>query len=604
MDSSVITEAAQLHDWFEAAACGVMALDTEDTSLNYYELECIGISLCDGYRACYVDLLSDDRDQLIIGLQEYLHRIEKLILHNAPFDLKVLHKLCVQTTDDIFCTMTAAHLLDENNPVGLKALAARYLGVDEADILSFEKAMEGGPQTETFYRYATNDAIWTFGLYQLLGSRLVQEQLDSLFYDIEMPFQFVLRDLEINGVRLDMAALLNAREALRKQIDLLTVRTYTDLEIAFRRETNLLGDSQLIGNVNLNSPTQLSDWLIGLGIPLTEKSESGQYSVGAPVLEKFVGAYPRLRSLLELRTSLKLMSSFVEKLPKCVDGDGRVRASFNNCVTVTGRLSSSDPNMQQLPRKDAVGLRHMLIADEGYSIIGGDFSGQELRILAEVSGDSAMLDAFFKGQDLHLTIANNTFDLGIPDECLFESHPKYVYYREKFNEQRSKAKSVSFGLSYGKSAYGFAKDWGVSEPEAQETIDKFFAKYPRVQEAMQKCWDFLDEYGYVINLAGRRRRLRRNNKRSYRQAFNFLIQGYAAEMTRLAANDVRKLFLSQPEWDAKFIMQVHDELVFEILDEYVEEAMPMIKRAMERSVQLCVPMIVDIHSGKNYGEVK
>ena len=1231
MNGSTIKTVAELVQWFSTLNRELVSADTETTSLKQAELECLGLSLCDGKQSCYIDLLDGDQySGLLEVLKAEIPRIQRVIMHGAPFDMRVLSKLGVGHTEDIVCTMTAAFLLDENGGVGLKELAVRYLGVQPSDAISWKVASVGGFKSETFYSYGRRDAEWTWALWRLLDARLEEAGLYPLFYDIEMPFQFVLRDLEINGVFIDQGALSTLRASLNEEAGKLQLDTYRAGGINCVSETNLLGEVSHRPEVNIDSPLQLSDFIVNrLGIDIAALSESGT-SVDKHVLGQLENKHEFFRCLLAYRTANKLKTMFLDKAPSFVDSDGRIRASFNNCIAHTGRLTSSNPNLQQLPKKGTKhgSVRSLIIAPPGYTLIAADYCfskdtevlteagwkafpsltgndkvaqysdgaityatptarqvlpykgdlvwihgsrqvdicvtpehqcllldghsrrpfkvradeypahhiqpqsgiagggidgtpfmqvavaiqadgsaqgnrwccwfnkprkverlksllsqtdlqwqlqtcakkaagtnivipnddrilkymdrdtktfcresilgmspewrtrflqevlawdgsgnvyystnlancntvqecavltgwraniriverpghkpcglvqlssrgftytktlskelipyddlvycvtmphgtvvirrngrvsitgqcGQELRVLAEVSRDLTMIAAFILGQDLHLTMANKFFGLGIPEPLLYEQHPQHKEVRSKYKNERDKSKTINFGIAYGKAqplttpipaprgwttmgqlhigtevfaadgtvttvtgvypqgvrpvykitmqdgsstlcdeehlweiqttydrklgrsrvlrtidivpvlmkgtqhncsirrcdplryhaqkqpippylmglyigdgwcngsiglclpvdstrqeverlllpnhtlvhagrynyritaphkrnargqytnqnyylnvirelglgecqsytkfipsqylhgsveqrqelwrglldsdgadnhnsyeystsspqlakdvqelvrslggrctistrvptyqygegrvsyrlmisfppysqtnciesivyvgdmpcqcvsvahesqlyvtedylvthntAQGFSQDWNISRAEAEGVVARYFEAAPRVRDAIEECKCFLNSHGYVVNLAGRYRHLPVGNNRSYRQAFNFLIQGFSADLVKLASVKVRRLCLLHPEWDCHIVLQVHDELVYEIKTEYVNEALPLIKYTMEHVWSLSVPMVVDIQTGQNYQECK
>ena len=608
MHGSTIKTAKELVEWLRTLDYTLVALDTETSSLKQYELECCGVSLCDGVQSCYIDLLNgDEYENLLTVLRNSIPRIERLVMHGAPFDMRVLHKVHIQHTTDIACTMTAAFLLDENNSVGLKELAVRYLGVSE--VLQYEKAVVAGFKSEMFYTYARHDAEWTWVLWRLLEPRLNEESLSSLFFDIEMPFQFVLRDLEINGVLVDQTKLEVLRQGLNEEAKRLQVAAYKAGGIKYVSQTSLLGETEYVSELNLDSPLQLSEFIEHkLGLSLGQESESGHKSVDQHVLEGLVNQHEFVRYLLDYRHVTKLTSMFLDKAPSFIDGDGRIRASFNNCVARTGRLSSSGPNLQQLPKKGTAygNIRSLIVAPPGFTLLAADYAGQELRVLAEVSRDLTMIGAFIAGKDLHLTMANQFFQLGIPEPLLYEKHPEHETAKKKYKEQRDKSKVINFGIAYGKTEVGFSKDWNIPVETARGIIESYFAAAPRVKDAIEECHVFLDSNGYVCNLAGRRRRLATHNNHSYRQAFNFLIQGFSADLVKKAgAVALMQVLWAHPEWNAKIVLHVHDELVFELLTEYIPVAYPQLKCVLEHVWDnLCVPMVVDIHTGQNYAECK
>jgi DNA polymerase-1 len=358
--------------------------------------------------------------------------------------------------------------------------------------MSFEDAFNLGPKNPKFYEYAMTDAIEAWKLYKQQTFELKRQNLDNLFYNIEMPFQFCLRDLAINGLLIDKDTLATATEEVRGLVLDKQVEIYKCLGVPYVDRLNLVGEREVITHLNINSPKQIGKVLLGLELELTEFTKEGDPATGKHVLESLRGQHPFIQLLLDYRSISRLCSGFLKPMPDHIDPDGRLRPDFNNCVAVTGRLTSSNPNFQNLPRerKDApASVRALLVAPPGRKLVCADFSGQELRVLAQVSQDPTMLEAFRKNQDLHLTTAKMFFELDIPDECLVTSHPKYDYYKTKYKEERDKAKTINFGISYGKTPIGFSKDWHVSEKEATEIVNGYFKKFPRVQKAIRRDED-------------------------------------------------------------------------------------------------------------------
>jgi DNA polymerase-1 len=593
MNKQVLHTLDEVRDWFNANDVSKVAFDTETTSLDYYTLEILGLSFCNGGAACYIDLaFNPNKDSILQHIKFHFNEsIQFLIAHNLPFDLKVIYKYGItDTTPNVFCTMTAAHLIDENGPKSLEALTNKTT--------KFEEAFSLGPTSPQFYEYALTDAIETWKLYRTQGIELRRQGLDKLFYEIEMPFQFCLRDLAINGLLIDKDMLATAIEEVNDLVLDKQVEIYKCLGVSYVDRLNLIGEREVISDFNIGSPKQVGKKLLDLELELTEFGDSGDPSTGKRVLESLRGQHPFIDLLLEYRGISKLHSGFLKGMPDRINPDGRIRPDFNNCVA---------PNFQNLPRehKDApASVRALLVAPKGRKFICADFSGQELRVLAQVSQDPTMIAAFKNNQDLHLTTAKMFFDLPIPDECLVTTHPKYDYYKDKYKEERDRSKTINFGISYGKTPIGFSKDWHVSEAEATEVVDGYFKKFPRVRRAIKNCKYFIQQHKYIPNLARRRRRFKKINNRACRQAFNFLIQGYSADMLKVAMARVRLLLLNMPHWDAKLVLTVHDEIVVEINEEYVAEAMPLIKNVMEHAIKLCVPLVVDISYGDNYAEAK
>ena len=607
---TIITTAREFDLWLKRSAREnpqmVYGFDTETTSLKYSELECIGFSLFDGRNACYVDLLKasfSESSKIRTLFAKFLPSIRLLVMHNAPFDLKVLHKdFDVKRNFAIFCTLTAAHLLNENQKrKDLKHLAKKILKVPDDEILLWDKASEAGYHSETFYRYAMNDAIYTYKLYQIQAPLLEIQGLEHLFYDIEMPFQFVLRDMEIHGMGFDQAKCQQMLTSVGKIITDCKLKMAEILGLKPTCGVNLFGEDVYEFPVNFNSNQQLIELIESkLGIEIDEYTDNGNKSLGKATISKFLNKHEFFQVLDKFRRARKLYESFLVPLPGFVDTDGRIRPNFHNTVTVTGRLSCSEPNLEQLPREnDICNIRELFIASPGHKLVVADYSGQELRVLAEVTQDERLLRAFREDMDLHLMTANAIFNLGIPDEKLKASHPEYPELKAKFKKERHIGKNgVNFPIIYGSTAKGVSYNIGVSEAKAQEYIDKFFALYPGVKAKINKTKRFLNIHGYVVNLSGRRRRFYGITEKAYRQAFNFLIQGFSADMVKAAAARIRL------DENIKIVNLVHDEIVCEVPEHYVAAAQRYITDCMKTAVKMSIPLEVEIGIGDNYGEAK
>jgi len=613
MKRSYITTYTGFKAWVDDIKSDKLALDTETTDTNYYKLDIRGFSHCDGQRACYINLEDNpERVEILNTLKKNIAwqpAFQKLIFHGAPFDLKVLHKVgCTRITPNIFCTMTAAHLINENMKKGLKYLAKKYLNVEEP--LTYDQAAKYGFSSPEFIKYATNDAIWAWQLHEIFNRKLYQQKLDKLFYEIEMPFQFVLMDLAINGVLIDTEEIDRLALQVSKDISNMEFELRDSVGIKYQTQGKLFTkETEILSGTNMRSSKDLIDIIQNkLGLTIEELTDKGNPSVGKATLLKLKGQHRFIDLLRKYKIATKLYQGFLEPLPDFIDKDGRVRASFHNTVARTGRLSSSKPNVQQLPKlnKDyPVDFRGIIITPAGKSLLACDYDGQELRGLTQVSKDPGLIDCFNNGKDVHLETTNKIFKLRIPDKELYKSHKKFKGHKKKYKIKRNKAKNcVVFPIIYGTTAYGVSKTLNVSEEEAQGFIDSFLNLYPGVKRAIERCSNFLRHHKYVYTFTGRRRRLYDLTPKAYRQAFNFLIQGYCADMIRVAATNVRNLGLKHPEWDLKIGLIVHDELVLEIKDEYIEEARPLVKEAMEMAVTLCVPLVVEIGVGKKYSEAK
>lgn len=577
----------------------VFSFDTETTALKYMELDIEGISFCDGILSCYIDLIdNEDRKEILSFLNNIFSNVKVIIAHNILFDLKVLHKvgIIVKDTIKLYDTMIAAHLLDENNPVGLKYLAEEKLG---KDITKYEEIKNH--RSREFYMYACHDAEWTYELMRLQKPQLIDEDLKDLFTNIEMPFQWVLLDMELNGMLIDVDTLNETAKEL--------LETITDLKFKLKQYT---GDK----DINFNSGQQLGNFLFkDLALPIIETTKTGRPSTGTLTINALKDKHPFVELLYQYKIVQKLYSAYFAKdaqILRNIDSDGRVRPSFRDTGTATGRLSCSEPNLQQLPKinKDMpIDTRKCFVAPKGSTMITCDYSGQELRVLTEITQEPVLIDTFNKGKDMHLATANDFFNLNIPEEALYEGSKEHGVYKDKYKAERNKAKIINFGMAYGKGAFGFSKDFNISEDEAQEILDKYFAALPKVREAIDRCHQEVRDNGFVATMAGRRRRFKLNqwgkmDNKSFRQAFNFLIQGFSADMIRIAMVRVRELGKQNKEWGLKTIATVHDEAVYECNEQYIRVASDGIRLAFEEAVKFCIPVVADVSTGKNYSEAK
>lgn len=606
---TILTKYTDIKDYFDARDFSTCAFDTETTSLLYTELEITGCSFSNGDATCYINLYNNSERGQILSLIDtiFATKIKSVVMHNAPFDMKVLHKYDISLESHrIFCTMTAHHLINENANHGLKELARHYL---KAEAISFEEASRKGFDSEEFLQYACNDAKWTWDLHKIFNKKLFELGVNRLFFEVEMPFQFTLMDMAINGVPVNIDKLDALREKatathfdILKNLHRITGREY---QVTFDMFTN---EPIIESGYNFGSKNFIRTILKERGLTSPYKTKkTKEVSVGRETMLHLKGD-EFIDELNRYNIVSKLLSSFINKMPKFIESDGRVRASFWNTGTGTGRLSCSEPNMQQNPKeKDELpfDFKDIFEGSEGKVIVSADYSGQELRILAIVSNDDVLLDAFKLGKDLHLMTANAVFDLGIDSADMVTSSEAYKEIKEKYDKERHIGKNgYNFPIIYGTTAYGISKNNGISEAEAQRGIDKFFSAYPKVRSAIKRCSDFLNDNWHVRSLTRRRRRLNPHEKKSHRQAFNFLIQSLAADMIRCACNKVRKVFNDHPEWEAKTLMIVHDEIVFEVKEEYAEEAAKIISEVMATAMNLSLRMPVEVGIGKSYSEAK
>ena len=634
MDRTFIINLSELQDWFFDGDCSVVSFDTETTSLDYSVLDCTGMSFCDGQRDCYIDLGVPDRDKMLKFLTyQFRNKIKKLIMHNAAFDIKVLYKLGIKHTETIACTQVAAHLIDERGPKALKDLAVTKLNVPLKSIRKWDEVQNIDKHSISFYDYGADDAKWTWQLWEKFYPILKREKLTYLFFKIEMPFMFPLRDLAINGILINQKKLQEIEDLVEpimlksedKMLEMIGKKAFIDK--AFWED---LDTRKVL--VNFNSNTQVIPLLMEkFDIEFTELTKRGEQLkrdklevgdsywkldkviLGGTELDNgVVGGlakkYPFCKELLMYRMALDIKGKFTEKMKSSLSPDGRIRCSFNDTVAATGRLSSSDPNLQNLRKLNAVldvECRSCFIAPEGKSFIVADYAGQELRILAFVTQDPTLLKAFDKGMDLHLITANLLFDLGLTEEEMIEGNGAYEAARKKFKNERHKGKNgFNFPVVYGSTEHGISRNIGASVPEAKRLLEKFLDQYPGIKDGIKDCEERIKLYGYVTNHAGRRRRFDGFSKRALRQAFNHLIQSYSAEMLRLGMINIRHLILKYPEWDMKLVLTVHDEVVLEIKDKYIEEAIPLVMEAMNTAVNIGIPIETDIGVGKIYSDCK
>lgn len=591
---------------------GTFSFDTETTDLNYTRLEMEGFSLCDGASACYVDLIDNpEQHELLLQLKELFSNAKTIIAHNIVFDLKVLHKYGITCQHlKIYDTMIADHLLDEYRSHSLKNLSAELL---YKKTIKYEEAEKAGHQSDLFYEYAINDAVWTWELCLWQQPHMKEQNLVKLFRDIEMPFQFVLLEMEVTGVLVDLDLVSKTAEDLREKSETLISEL---LDILGERpviQATLTGGVTLQSPINFNSTKVLADIMFNkLGLNQVETTPSGNPAVGKNTLWALKDKHPFVSKLLDYRIVQKLLTAFFEPLPGFVDGDGRVRPQFIDTGTKTGRLACRKPNLQQLPKanKDmGIDTRACFVVPKGYKMIACDYSGQEVRVMAQVSKDPTLVSSLNNGYDMHLAVANKFYNLGIPEEALNSTHSEHEAFKDKFKDERTKAKTITFGLAYGKGAFGFSKDFGISEEEAQKIVDDYFNGMPGLRDAIDNAHKELETNGSVTSMAGRKRRFTPNEQgyypgQAFRQSFNFLIQGFSADMIRKAMVLVCEEAKKYPDWDLKTIATVHDESVYQVKEEYVDKAMDMIKEQFEQAVKFIVPVVADVSMGDNYGEAK
>ncbi len=576
---------------------GQFAFDTETTSLDYMKARIVGVSfaIITGEAAYvpfghdYLDAPEQLSEQDVLGaLKPLLEDANKhKIGQNLKYDAHVLANHGITLAGISQDTMLESYVLDSTRRHNMDDMALRLLG---RNTTHFEDVAGKGAKQLTFNQvaleqagpYAAEDADITLQLHQKLKSELEKEPaLKSVYQDIELPLLNVLLKIERNGVKIDVAMLEAQSRQLAERMKDVESQAYEEAGETF----------------NLASPKQLSSILFEkLEIPSMKKTKTGQYSTAEDVLQELAVDYALPKLILEHRSLSKLKSTYTDKLPLQVnEKTGRVHTSYNQTVAATGRLSSSDPNLQNIPIRSEEGrrIRQAFVAPECYKMLAADYSQVELRIMAHLSGDENLLKAFAEGIDVHRATAAEVFGVTLDDVA---------------TEQRRAAKAINFGLIYGMSAFGLAKQLNIGRYEAQDYIDVYFVRYPGVKAYMDKTREQAHDRGYVETVFGRRLYLpeinsRNGQRRQYaeRTAINAPMQGTAADIIKRAMIAVDKA-LNASKINAKVVMQVHDELVVEVLTKDVEALMDLLRTEMGQAAELKVPLIVDIGVGNNWGE--
>ncbi|MCD9527455.1 DNA polymerase I [Photobacterium carnosum] len=577
----------------------VFAFDTETDGLDYMTANLIGVSFAvEEGKAAYVPVAHDyldapvqlDRDWVLAQLKPLLEdkNLAK-VGQNLKFDTSIVARYGIDMHGIKFDTMLESYIY--NSVVGrhdMDSLALRYL---EHKNISFEDIAGKGKKQLTFNQidleqagpYAAEDADITLRLHNALYPKVTaDEKLNKVFETIEMPLVPVLSRMERTGVYIDSALLGAQSIELAQRLDEIEKLAY-----------ELAGEE-----FNLSSPKQLQAILFEkMGLPILKKTPSGTPSTNEEVLQELALDYPLPKLLLEYRGLAKLKSTYTDKLPRMVNAvTGRVHTSYHQSGTVTGRLSSSEPNLQNIPVRNQEGrrIRQAFVAKAGYKILAVDYSQIELRIMAHLSGDQALLDAFREGKDIHAATAAEILGLAID---------------EVSTEQRRRAKAINFGLIYGMSAFGLAKQLDMGRNEAQDYMNVYFERYPGVLEYMESTRNSAAELGYVETLFGRRLYLpdikARNGlrrKAAERAAINAPMQGTAADIIKFAMIAVDEWVQQQPQGQVSLLMQVHDELVFEVEASVLDSVTAKVRELMEQAATLAVPLIADTGCGDNWDQ--
>jgi DNA polymerase-1 len=581
-----------------------LALDTETTSLRYDTQELIGISLCDGNTAifCEYPLCKE----LLNQVQNYT---KVLICHNITFDMKMLYKVGYSFFDKEWVdTMIMAHLLDEEREHGLKYLAKNLLG---KDVVEYSEAVKN---KDKFYAYAIDDAIYTWELAEIFKGQLVNENLTKLFRGIEMPFLKVLTKMELNGVLIDKNKVNVITTELQELIRELEIKMLESINQRYELQYDLVGNIKVLSPINFNSTDQVGEILFKkLGLKPVTTTESGKNSIGKATISQLSKEHIFVEYLAKYKEAQKLLNAFFLPMSDYIDSDGRIRPHFNDAGTATGRLSCSQPNLQQLPKENkslGIDTRSCFISPEGKKIISIDYSQQELRIMAQLSKDEKLIKIINEGGDLHLINANNVFNLGIPEEKLYESHPEYKEVKSAFKKDRDNGKIFSFGVSYGMGEHKLSRDFKVSIDEAKVLLQRFFQGFPGLEKSIKETHQKSEKDLFVATYTGRRRRFKINqwgklDSKALRQSFNFLIQSLGADLIRVACIKLDKFAEVNPKYSIKLIMTIHDEIVLECKEEYADE----VGKACAEILKSCAtgfvcPLQAEYGIGNSYGAAK
>ncbi|WP_274015793.1 DNA polymerase I [Vibrio parahaemolyticus] len=595
-----ILDEASFNAWLEKLkAAELFAFDTETDSLDYMVANLVGLSFAiDEGIAAYVPVAHDyldapeqlDRDWVLKQLKPILEDdAQAKVGQNLKYDASVLARYGIEMKGIKYDTMLASYVY---NSVGGKhdmdSLALRFL---QHSCISFEQIAGKGKNQLTFNQieleqaspYAAEDADVTLRLHNRLFANIEQdEKLKSVYEEIEMPLVPVLSRIERTGVLIDDMKLSAQSVEIAARLEELEQKAYEIAEQDF----------------NMNSPKQLQAILFEkMGLPVVKKTPSGTPSTNEEVLQELALDYPLPKLILEYRGLAKLKSTYTDKLPKMINpSTGRVHTSYHQAVTATGRLSSTDPNLQNIPIRNEEGrrIRQAFVAPAGYKILAVDYSQIELRIMAHLSGDQALLDAFRDGKDIHAATAAEIMGVSIDQVS---------------SEQRRRAKAVNFGLIYGMSAFGLAKQLGIPRGEAQAYMDKYFERYPGVMQYMEDTRSAAADKGYVETIFGRRLHLpeikSRNGMRrkaAERAAINAPMQGTAADIIKKAMLLVDQWIQEEGNGRVKLLMQVHDELVFEVEESSLSEIESKVQKLMESAAELKVPLVAEAGHGDNWDQ--
>ncbi|MBR4155801.1 MAG: DNA polymerase I [Bacteroidales bacterium] len=570
----------------------IFAFDTETTGLDIYSSSLVGMSFSVKAHEAYYIPLPTNKEECKSMLNKFLpifsNKEKTIVGHNIKFDLSFLARYDIEIENKLWDTMIAHYLIEPEQNHSMDYLSDVYLNYNPIAIEELigkgraQISMHDVP-VEKVKEYAAEDADITIQFYDKFYPLIIENQLEKLFHEIEMPLVRVLSKMESNGVKIDIEGLRQISDEQAKEIREIENKIYEIAGTSF----------------NIGSPKQLGEILfekLNIKAP-AKKTKTGQYPTGEEILQKIVNENPIVQNILDYRSLTKLKSTYVDALPSLVNlNDGLIHTSYNQAITATGRLSSNNPNLQNIPVRTEKGreIRKAFVPrDENHILLAADYSQIELRIIAHLSGDAVMQDAFRSGRDIHTDTASRVYNVAIEDVT---------------KEMRRNAKAVNFGIIYGMSAFGLAERLGISRSEASQIIKNYFKEYIGIQEYIDKQVDFAKQHGYVETMLGRRRYLKDINAgnsvvRNFaeRNAINAPIQGTSADMIKIAMANIHNEMIDN-NLKSQMILQVHDELVFDVHKEELDFLSNIVKDKMINALPLNVPIEVNLNTGTNWLE--
>jgi len=569
----------------------VVCFDTETTGTDPMKAKLLGIAFSGVAGIAYYVPIGGKSGISPERAKKYLDPLfkndAKKVAHNYKYDQILLKRHGFTLRGDIFDTMIAAYLIDAGQKLKMDDLAKKYLAYEPVSIESLigkgkkQKSMADIPLKDV-YIYACEDADITYRLFEVLDDELSKKEVKEVAENIEFPLIPVLTFMEMNGVLVDRDMLDDFSKTLQEDLKRIEQEIFEKTGEEF----------------NINSPKQLGEVLFEkMELPAGKKTKTGQYSTAESVLSKLAANYEVPALILDYRSVSKLDSTYVSALPKLISEDtGRIHTDFNQHIAATGRLTSSNPNLQNIPIRTKRGreIRKAFTAGDGYQLLSADYSQVELRVIAHISEDEAMIEAFKNNEDIHARTAKEIFNLDSLDKVT--------------GDHRRKAKEVNFGIPYGVSAYGLSSRLGISNKEGKDMIEQYFERFPGIKKYIKEIKTFAKEHGYVKTLLGRRRYIPdihsgNWNVRSFaeRTAINTPIQGTAADIIKLAMIELDNILRTE-NFETKMVLQVHDELLFEIPEKEKNELPEIIKNTMEKAYELSVPLKVDMGMADNWLE--